>query len=111
MKTEKKCRDATKKKAKEVERKKKGERGESREKRDAFPCSARVFFFFFFFFFCEFESDVVVEEELRKVCAFFLCVFVFVLLFVSFINIVNDKIRLEITTPSSSKTRREKKKK
>jgi hypothetical protein len=102
----------TEKKAKEVERKKEGERGESREKRDAFPCSARVFFFFFFFFFffCEFESDVVVEEELRKVCAFFLCVFVFVLLFVSFINIVNDKIRLEITTPSSSKTRREKKK-
>jgi hypothetical protein len=109
MKTEKISRDEEKPK---VERKKKGERGESREKRDAFPCSARVFFFFlfFFFFFYEFESDVVIEEELRKVCAFFLCVFVFVLLFVSFINIVNDKIRLEITTPSSSKTRREKKK-
>jgi hypothetical protein len=88
-------------------REKKREREESREKRDAFPCSARFFFFFFFFFFYEFESDDVIEEE-RKVCAFFLCVFVFVL-FVSFI-IVNDKIRLEITTPSSSKTRREKKK-
>jgi hypothetical protein len=102
----------TEKKSQRSREKKEGERGESREKRDAFPCSARFFFFlfFFFFFFYEFESDVVVEEELRKVCAFFLCVFVFVLLFVSFINIVNDKIRLEITTPSSSKTRREKKK-
>ena len=108
MKTEKNVAMRRRKKPK-VERKKKGERGESREKRDAFPCSARFFFFFFFFFFYDFESDVVIEEE-RKVCAFFLCVFVFVLLFVSF-SIVNDKIRLEITTPTSSKTRREKKKK
>ena len=109
MKTEKKMSRCDKKKSQRSREKKKGERGESREKRDAFPCSARVFFFFFFFFFYEFESDVVIEEERKEVCAFFLCVFVFVLLFVSF-SIVNDKIRLEITTPSSSKTRREKKK-